>query len=722
MLRLLEWSIANSLTVLLLMPVVYALGRMCRQPAVRHGLWILLLVKLVTPPLVPVSWEGDVLARLVSGPTPLSRPDPTSIAPMPVIPAVLNESQRAPTTTPSAGVASNVVTEVPPQVVSPTITTTAWFEHVTAPLRSFPWETWGQWLLWTWGAGSAAILLIQGSRIIAFSRRLRRAARPSDLLTEQLNELRESLGCPTAPRAVLVEGVVSPMLWGVGPWATILFPRELFRKLDPQSRSTLLLHEMAHFYRGDHWVRLLEFVTSTLFWWHPTVWWSMREIEASEEQCCDHWVLQRTPLSPRCYADALLDTIDFLCEQQLVLPAVASGLGNPRELRGRLVRIMKHSNTSTINPFGRLMLVAFACLLPLQWQALDAFGRGVGDAFRGTRGVTNDVVEPAVMETSQAADSPTNTVLVSANTVPVQQTVKSKSAGPVVAATSVRPVDRSDWATAISADARFQIVAKTGRRVELRDADTDRVTPLEQWDIAAAAFIPGQPRFVTGGYDRHVRLWDAASGQLLHNLGEHADTVITVATSAEGRTVAAGSREGRLALYDIASGALIQEWKLGEAVSCARYSPDGRRLLVTTGHWRSDDPGRLFVLPLKTGKLEVPRAISKTAGAIDFTSDPSVVVLGSWDGQATYVRLADGARLAQVPTFKDWISASAFSPNAAHFSPLSLEEAQFEEQRLLREAAERAEAARLAAQQVYQLFDAFVSPPQLVSPPQIVEE
>ncbi|MDX1969441.1 MAG: M56 family metallopeptidase [Planctomycetaceae bacterium] len=709
MLRLLEWSIANSVTVLLLMPVVFTLGRISRQPAVRHGLWILLLIKLVTPPLVPVSWDGDFLARLTAGPSSISQPVRISQTASPENAVVVRAAPVFPHLPDRLVIEAVDSSRKSAAGATSTMPAFSWLANAQGALQSLPWGVWGGWLLRIWATGSAAILLVQSARVFAFSRRLRRAVLPSDSLAEQLNELRESLGCPTAPRAVLVEGVVSPMLWGVGPWATILFPRDLFRKLDPQSRSTLLLHEMAHFYRGDHWVRLLEFVTSTLFWWHPVVWCSLREIEASEEQCCDNWVLQRTPLPPRCYADALLDTIDFLCEQQRALPVAASGLGNPRELRGRLVRIMQHSQATTINPAGRVLLLAFACLLPLQWQALDAFGRGVGDSFRGIEAVVPRIVEPAVEGSAATAEPPAADRSAFEVSRPVRRAAPPSRERPAATLTVPRS-DRSDWATAISADARFQIVAKTGRRVELRDVDTDRRVPLDQWNIAAAAFIPGRSQFVTGGYDREVRLWDAPSGRLLRNLGRHGDAVVTVTASPDGRTVAAGSRDGRLALYDVATGTLIQDWELGEAVSCARFSPDRLQLLITTGHWRSEDPGRLFVLPLKTGNMGHPLVITKTAGAIDFTSDSSVVVLGSWDGLATYVRLADGSRLAQVPTFKDWISASAFSANAAHFSPLTLEEARFEEQRLLRESAERAEAARLAAQQVYMLFDAFVTP------------
>ena len=58
MVRLLEWAIANSLLVLLLAPICLLVGRSVRSPAFRHGLWILLLIKQLTPDKVLAELEG----------------------------------------------------------------------------------------------------------------------------------------------------------------------------------------------------------------------------------------------------------------------------------------------------------------------------------------------------------------------------------------------------------------------------------------------------------------------------------------------------------------------------------------------------------------------------------------------------------------------------------------------------------------------------------------
>ena len=51
---LLHLGLVNAALATALAVVAATAGRVCRRPAVRHSLWLLVLLKLVTPPLVPV--------------------------------------------------------------------------------------------------------------------------------------------------------------------------------------------------------------------------------------------------------------------------------------------------------------------------------------------------------------------------------------------------------------------------------------------------------------------------------------------------------------------------------------------------------------------------------------------------------------------------------------------------------------------------------------------
>ena len=47
--------LSNAAAAAVLAVLVAIIGRACRRPALIHGLWLIVMIKLVTPPVVPVS-------------------------------------------------------------------------------------------------------------------------------------------------------------------------------------------------------------------------------------------------------------------------------------------------------------------------------------------------------------------------------------------------------------------------------------------------------------------------------------------------------------------------------------------------------------------------------------------------------------------------------------------------------------------------------------------
>src|SRR5205085_1569748 len=100
-----------------------------------------------------------------------------------------------------------------------------------------------------------------------------------------------------------------------------------------------------------------------LYWWYPLVWWGRRQIQVHEEECCDAWVVSE--LSPRAYASAIVETLDFLAETRPGLPVLASGLNRIHNLKQRLTQIMKQNTPKHLSRFGWLTVFAAALLLPV---------------------------------------------------------------------------------------------------------------------------------------------------------------------------------------------------------------------------------------------------------------------------------------------------------------------------------------------------------------------
>jgi bla regulator protein blaR1 len=162
------------------------------------------------------------------------------------------------------------------------------------------------------------------------------------------------------PQVLLVEAVHSPMLCGIAHASWILFPKDLWFALSTDARKTLLAHELAHFRRGDGGIRFFEFLATAVFWWHPMLWWTKRGLELCGEDCCDAIAAAD---NPREYAQAMLVTLDFLCEPSAFRPLASSCLlQNGNDLQRRMKRILDQSVDVSI-PIAHKIFVAIFYLL-----------------------------------------------------------------------------------------------------------------------------------------------------------------------------------------------------------------------------------------------------------------------------------------------------------------------------------------------------------------------
>jgi beta-lactamase regulating signal transducer with metallopeptidase domain len=348
---LLRAGLSNAVAATVMALLVTALSRpLARRPAILHGLWLLVLLKLVTPPFyeVPIPWpvaappavcvlnepaliEVDTLARIDGGGG--APGDPREAAVVPLMVDLPREEGRLSPGPPSTGAASIGI------------------------LR---------WVGAIWLAGSMAVLLLSLRRILRFQRLLAEAREASWLEQEWVDDWARRLGLRRAPGLLWVPGRVSPMVWFVGLRPRLIIPQGLWKRLDGQQRSTLLAHELAHLRRGDHHVRLLELLATSLFWWHPLVWWMRGPLRDVEEQCCDAWVVWALPDAVRSYAETLLDTLEFLEKSGRPDPLLASGLGKVPHLRRRLTMIMTGSSRRLPGLAGKLGLLAVAgAMLPI---------------------------------------------------------------------------------------------------------------------------------------------------------------------------------------------------------------------------------------------------------------------------------------------------------------------------------------------------------------------
>jgi beta-lactamase regulating signal transducer with metallopeptidase domain len=377
--KLLEIGLTNAICATVLAMVVLAAGLLLRRrPALMHSLWLVVLLMLIAPPLIsipvivlPAAEESNTTPLLAE--TPPTVPESADSAEaVPVLPVEIVENETPPvdplpalgpiaeagvreandafaTAAPTdpAGIADPTRESEPADFTLPGWFTDSWLEIVS-----------GLWL-----TGVLAWTALATIRVLRFQRALRHAWPASLETQERADYLAQRMGLRRSPSVWLAPGAVSPMLWAIAWQPRLILPARLVERLRWSQVDTLLLHELAHVRRRDHWVRWLELVVTALYWWHPVVWWARRELREMEEQCCDAWVVWALPQAARSYAIALLETVDFLSDTRPALPLAASGLGHVNDLKRRLIMIMRGRTPRALTWAGCLLVLGLAAAL-----------------------------------------------------------------------------------------------------------------------------------------------------------------------------------------------------------------------------------------------------------------------------------------------------------------------------------------------------------------------
>src|SRR5579883_1588110 len=250
------------------------------------------------------------------------------------------------------------------------------------------------------------------------------------------------------------------------------------------------------------------------------------------------------------------------------------------------------------------------------------------------------------------------------------------------------PENQRAWAIALSPDGQTLAAGSTDGAIYLFDLRSGKTVqrllgPAEE--ARALAFSPDGKLLASGrhfdfprkqGQDNPIQLWDVATGKELRRLIGHKDTVLSVAFSPDGKTLASGAHryDATLRLWNVATGDELFALKGhgGELWSVA-FSPDSKT--VATGSM--DKTIRLW--DPATGK-EKRRLTGHTADvmAVAFSPDGKTLASGGFDRTLRLWNSATGKQLKRIEldeagNARTFASSSKFRINrgfaAVAFSP-----------------------------------------------------
>ena len=177
--------------------------------------------------------------------------------------------------------------------------------------------------------------------------------------------------------------------------------------------------------------------------------------------------------------------------------------------------------------------------------------------------------------------------------------------------------------------------------------------------VFSVAFSPNELTVASGSWDSTIRLWDAVTGAHQRTLTGHTGAVYSIAFSPDGQLLVSGSDDKTVRLWDTLTGAHRRtltghtDW-----VYCVAFSPDG----LTLASGSDDHTIRLW--DVATGVPQ--RTLTGHTGpvrSVAFIADGATLASGSFDKSVRLWDAVTGEHRRTLTDHTDWVYSVAFSPD-----------------------------------------------------------
>ena len=349
--------VQSSILILLLLLIQPLLRRRVRA-SVRYAIWMLVPLKLLLPP-------GLAL--------------PTSVAywiiPAQAIAPVSDRSSPPPRTAGEAPTQNVRSAPVAPQPSTPPLSPSALL-----------------FLIWVTGTVCLAGWIVRGHFA---SRRLVRASSPAPPeLVELLDACRRDLGVRRGIAVRCSAPASTPALCGLTS-PTVVIPSSI-ASLEAGMLRPVLLHELAHYKRGDMWMNQILVLAQLLHWFNPLTWAAASVIRRTREEAVDDVVLERMHGQEDTYASTLIYIAKGVVARRAAMTAGMVGIMESGTLRGRIERVLS-GGTPRRTRIGWPAAVAVVCLACVALPMASAQTVVAQAPEAANDGVVRSLLEPFLM-------------------------------------------------------------------------------------------------------------------------------------------------------------------------------------------------------------------------------------------------------------------------------------------------------------------------------------
>lgn len=212
-------------------------------------------------------------------------------------------------------------------------------------------------LFTVWLSGALILLGVGLASGLALWLRVRRLPSVHDpALLTLLDACRQHMGIRRPVMLVETDLVGGPAQTGIFR-PRLLLPEGLAATLSSAELRFIFCHELAHIKRGDVLVRGVAALIQGVHWFNPLVWWAFHRMRADCEVSCDALVLSRLqPEEHRRYGQTILTLLERLSAPRPVSGGVGI-LGRKTEIYRRINMISRYQTASRLTTTLAIALV-----------------------------------------------------------------------------------------------------------------------------------------------------------------------------------------------------------------------------------------------------------------------------------------------------------------------------------------------------------------------------